>query len=118
MRRTRAFSAAAFFLLAFGLVEAPCLAQEPQAAVVVGSASVVAPADAAALSPGQSLYWTKTHLSAGEAGLSPQDAIVITDKVIQSNERRFCGVIYLAALLQMPDNNVSNHNVPSINPCP
>lgn len=105
MRRTRALPAAIALLAAIVLLEKPCLAQDAQnrdaqnyAVAAPDPVSVQTP-QAPALSPGPSLAWAKTHLPSEDATESAQRAAAITERVIQINQRRYCVIVYLAAVI-------------------
>jgi hypothetical protein len=99
MRRTRAVFSAAFFASATAVLEAPCVAQEARAYVPVQAASTTdAPQQAAALSPGHSVYWSRIH-APDDTDSSLLNADAVADQIIQANQCRYSRILYLAAVL-------------------
>ena len=115
MGRTRALFAA-IPLFALALVAPRCFAQEAQANVAVDAGRGPA-VDTGALSPGHSLFWARMHVSQGEALASARDANVLADRIMQTDQRRFCAVLYLAILIQGPAADAHDRTVPDFSPC-
>ena len=103
MCRTYALLAAVASIAATVLLEAPCMAQDSQSYAVGGSDPIGAKtSQSSALSPGPSMYWSKMHQTTNDSADTAQRAAAITERIIQSNQRRYCGVVYLAALIYAP----------------
>jgi len=120
MRRTCVFFAAAISVSTILLLEKPCLAQDAQSYAISkdDSRAAGAPQAAPALSPGHSLYWSKTHLPVGVEDTEAQRALALAERKIEDNQRRNCSLIFLAGVIDMADNTPTyDNNYSFASPC-